>query len=103
MWAHLGAGRGHEQSGHRPVLVLSKTSFNRRSNTVIATILTSQKPSVGYPLALEVDSSKLPKRSWIRIHQVQTLSVYRLGRKITSVSPEELASVVRGLNEIIGR
>lgn len=35
-------------------MVLSRDVFNERSGTVIAVALTSQEPSVGYPLALEV-------------------------------------------------
>jgi mRNA interferase MazF len=103
VWAHLGQARGSEQKGHWPVLVLSRTSFNRRSGTVVTAALTSRKPGAGYPLTVELESSGLPRRSWVRNHQIRTLSVDRLGKKITSVSPEELASVVRGLFEIIGR
>ncbi len=102
VWAHLGSTRGREQKGHRPVVVLSRSIFNTRSGTVIAAALTSRQPSAGYPLTLEIESTKLPKRSWIKISQVRTLSTKRLGRKITSVRPEELTTVVRGLYTIIG-
>lgn len=102
IWAHLGSTRGREQQGRRPVVVLSRSIFNRRSGTVIAAALTSREPSAGYPLTLEIQSSKLPKQSWIKISQVRTLSTRRLGRKIASVTPEELTSVVRGLYRIIG-
>ena len=102
VWAHLGSTRGREQKGHRPVVVLSRSLFNRRSGTVIAAAVTSQEPATGYPLVLELESTKLPKRSWIKISQVRTLSTKRLCKKITSVTPEELDSVVRGLYRIIG-
>lgn len=42
-WANLDPTRGHEQSGLRPVLVLSQDVFNDRSGTVIAVALTSQE------------------------------------------------------------
>ena len=42
-WADLNPVRGHEQSGHRPVLILSHDIFNARSGTVIAVALTSQR------------------------------------------------------------
>jgi mRNA interferase MazF len=102
LWADLEPVRGREQAGRRPVLVLSQDVFNERSGTVIAVALTSQEPGVGFPLALEVRSVPLPKRSWIKISQVRTLSTERLGSRLGRLSPEELASVVEGLNEIIG-
>jgi mRNA interferase MazF len=53
-------------------------------------------------LTLELKTEKLPKRSWVKISQIRTLSVERIGKKLGRVSPEELAQVVEGLNEIIG-
>lgn len=49
-WADLDPVRGHEQAGHRPVLVLSHDVFNERSGTVIAVAVTSQEPRAGFPL-----------------------------------------------------
>jgi len=101
-WADLNPVRGKEQAGRRPVLILSHDVFNERSGTVIAVALTSQPQRAGFPLTLQLDSNKLPKRSWVKISQIRTLSVDRIGKKIGSASPEELAAVVEGLNEIIG-
>lgn len=101
-WAGLDPVRGHEQAGKRPVLVLSQDVFNDRSGTVIAVALTSQEPRAGFPLTLELGASKLPKRSWVKISQVRTLSSERLGARIGRASPEELEQVVEGLYEIIG-
>jgi len=44
----------------------------------------------------------LPKKSWVKISQIRTLSVQRLGAKITSANEEEVLQVVEGLNDIIG-
>ena len=101
-WANLNPARGHEQAGKRPVVVLSHDIFNERSGTVIAAALASQEPRAGFPLALELRAPRLPKRSWVRISQVRTLSVERIGRKLGRASEEELAAVVDGLVEIIG-
>lgn len=101
-WADLNPIRGHEQAGLRPVLILSHDVFNERSGTVIAVALTSQPQSAGFPLTLELKSPKLAKRSWVKISQIRTLSVERIGAKLGRSSPEELAQVVDGLNEIIG-
>jgi mRNA interferase MazF len=100
-WADLDPARGYEQKGTRPVLVISHDVFNERSQTVIALAITSQEPSVGFPLVLEITSAKLPKKSWVKMGQVRTLAVERLSKKLARVSPEELTHIVDGLNEIV--
>ncbi len=100
-WADLNPVRGREQSGLRPVLVLSHTVFNDRSGTVIAMAITSQAQKAGFPLTLELKSGKLPKRSWVKISQIRTLSVERIGKLIGRASEEELSRIIEGLNEII--
>jgi len=101
-WADLNPVIGSEQGGLRPVLILSHNVFNERSGTVIAVALTSQPQRAGYPLTLELSSEKLPKKSWVKISQIRTLSVERIRKKISKASDEELAIIVEGLNEIIG-
>src|SRR5207245_2138197 len=102
IWADLDPAKGREQAGRRPILVLSHDVFNERSATVIACAITSQEPTAGFPLTMELASVRLPKRSWVKISQIRTLSVVRLGDRIGRVSEEELSSVLEGLNEIVG-
>lgn len=101
-WADLNPVRGHEQAGLRPVLILSQDVFNERSGTVIAVALTSREPQAGFPLTLELTSQGLPKRSWVKISQIRTLAVERIGKRLSRASSEEIAQVVEGLNEILG-
>jgi len=101
-WADLNPVRGREQAGKRPVLILSHDIFNERSGTVIAMTLTSRPQGAGFPLSLELASKGLPKRSWVKISQIRTLSVERIGARIARATPEEFLQVVEGLNEIIG-
>jgi mRNA interferase MazF len=101
-WADLNTVRGHEQAGQRPVLVLSHDVFNERSGTVIAVAMTSQEPRAGFPLTVERSATGLNKRSWIKVSQIRTLSVDRLGKRLARASDEELARVLDGLNEILG-
>ena len=83
-------------------MVLSHDVFNERSGTVIAVALTSQPQRAGFPLTLELHAAKLPKRSWVKISQVRTLAVERIGARLSRASPEEISQVIEGLNEIIG-
>jgi mRNA interferase MazF len=100
-WADLNPGRGHEQAGLRPVLILSHDIFNERSGTVIAVAITSQLQRAGFPLTLELKTGDVPRQSWVKISQIRTLSVERIGKVIGRVSQEEMAQVIEGLNEII--
>ncbi len=101
-WAELSPVRGNEQAAQRPVLILSHDIFNERSGTVIAVALTSQAQRAGFPLTLELTAPRLPKRSWVKISQIRTLATQRIGKRLGRASPEELAQVLEGLNEILG-
>jgi len=43
-----------------------------------------------------------PKPSWVKISQIRTLAVERIGKGIGRISPEELDQIIEGLYEIIG-
>ncbi len=101
-WADLSPMRGREQAGLRPVLVISHDVFNASSGTVIALAITSQPQRAGFPLTLEVQSAKLPKRSWVKTSQIRTLSTERLGRRLAFVAPDELARIVDALFDLVG-
>ena len=100
-WADLSSTRGHEQTGLRPVLILSHDIFNERSGTVIVIAITSQSQQAGFPLTLSLKTGDLPKHSWAKISQIRTLSTERMGKLIGRLSQEELAQIIEGLNEII--
>ena len=100
-WADLASTVGHEQAGKRPVLIISHDLFNERSGTVIALAVTSQPQRLGLPLALRLESVRLPKPSWVKIPQIRLLSTERLGKGLGRVSAEELQQVVEGLFELV--
>ena len=100
-WADLSPTRGREQARQRPVLVISHDVFNARSGTVMAMALTSRPQRAGFPLTLELEARGLPKRSWVKISQLRTLSTERIGRRIARASPEQLARAIEGLNELV--
>lgn len=100
-WADLNPVRGNEQAGQGPVLILSHDVFNERSNTVIAMALTSQPQRAGFPLTYKLEIGGLPRQSWVKISQIRTLAVERIGKRLARAAPEDLARIVDGLNEII--
>ena len=101
-WADLNPVRGREQAGLRPVLVLSHDLFNRKSETVIAMAITSRPQKAGFPLTWALAPGVLPKPSWVKISQIRTISIDRLGKRIAAVAPGILDQLMDGLIELIG-
>lgn len=101
-WADLNPVRGRERAGSRPVLILSHDLFNSKSETVIAMAIASQPQRAGFPLSFALSPGTLPKPSWVKISQVRTISVDRLGKKIAVLDPETLNQAVDGLLELAG-
>ena len=102
VWADLNPVRGREQAGQRPVVVISQDVFNERSGTVIAVALTSQPQKAGFPLTLELSHPQLPKKSWVKISQIRTLAIERIGERVCRLEPEIIDQIIEGLNEIVG-
>lgn len=101
-WADLNPVKGSEQAGHRPILVISHDIFNGKSGTVIGLALTSQPQKAGFPLTLQLAAEYLPKQSWVKIGQIRTLSVERIGSRLGTISQDELGRIIEGLNELVG-
>ena len=101
-WADLNPGPEREQAGTPPVLILSHDLFNRKSETVIAMAIASQPKRAGFPLTLALPPAILPKPSWVKISQIRTVSVDRLGKKIAAVDANTLGQLIDGLLELVG-
>lgn len=102
VWAQLEPTVGHEQRGHRPVVVLSADVFNAGTGTVVAAVMTSQPQRAPWPLSVEVSRPVGGKRAWIKPAQVRTLSVRRLTQTLDHLDEVELGRLVAALNEVIG-
>jgi mRNA interferase MazF len=99
-WAELDPVRGHEQSGRRPVLVLSHAELNSRGIAICLPI-TSRPPAASFPLTHEIRGAKMPRRSWVLIHQIRVLSTERIVDKCADLPEEEVESVIDGLLHLI--
>lgn len=103
VWADLEPTRGREQAGRRPVLVISHALFNARSGTVIALAVTSQPQRAGYPLTYPLPRTGRLREAWVKISQVRTLSVERLGGRLARVDEADVDRIVEGLLDLVGR
>jgi mRNA interferase MazF len=101
-YANIGEGVGCEQSGIRPVLVLSNDLGNKFSNTVIVACMT--RNTKGFVTHLIVEGSKcgLQYDSAIQLEQIRTLDKIRLGRKAGHVPPEIMEKVFEILEVSFG-
>ena len=68
---------------------------------MIALAITSQPQRAGLPLALKLESLRLPKPSWVKISQVRVLARERLGKGLGRVSAEEMEQVIDALFELV--
>ncbi len=100
--ANLDPSRGSEQAGQRPVVIISGDLLNQYLKIVIACPLTSQVKNYKGNVVLEPDDRNgLKARSEILVFHVRSLSKDRLIKKIGSLSPQELETIKKGLNEIL--
>jgi mRNA interferase MazF len=82
--ADLGTGRGHEQSGQRPVLIASDDAFNAGLAGLVMVVPLSSKiaKSKNIPAHIRVDPPEggLKMASVILCDQLRTISKDRLGK-----------------------
>lgn len=66
-YADLGNGRGSEQGGERPVLVIQNNTGNKYSPTVIVAAITSSNGKKSIPTHVNIDAERygLPFRNII--------------------------------------
>ena len=96
MHADLDPVLGSEQSGQRPVLIVSNEEFNRAIPNVTVLPLTSTRRSL-YPseVLLPASIAGQPLESIVMAHQVRTISKDRLGRTIGYLDDPSIRDAVR--------
>jgi mRNA interferase MazF len=105
--ADLGTGRGHEQSGQRPVLMVSDDGFNAGLSGLVMTVPLTSKvgKSKSIPAHIRIDPPEggLKTPSVILCDQLRTISKDRLGNAPWgTVSAANLAEVEKALRVLLG-
>ena len=101
-YANLNPTKGSEQSGFRPLVIISGNLLNEHLNVVIVCPLTTKVKSYKGNVVLEPNkTNKLEKISEILIFHIRSVSKERLVRKIGNITKVELASLKRGLADIL--
>ena len=63
---------------------------------------TKAKAKAKKPVVKKTAGKVLSKKAWVKISQIRTLSIDRIGKRIGQVSIEEVDQLIEGLEEIIG-
>ena len=97
-WADLDPTRGSEQSGVRPVLVISVEEVNEVLPIVTIMSITSLKPGRRvYPteVLLQSKDSGLSMDSIVMAHQIRAISKDRLGEKCGSIDSDDIREEIK--------
>src|SRR3989338_6342573 len=99
-YAEIPKSNGHEQSGLRPIIIISEIE----ANTVIIIPFTSNPQSLKYPGTLKINSSKnsgLESGSIALVFQIRAIDKKRLKNKIGILESKELKEIDFILKKIL--
>jgi mRNA interferase MazF len=101
-WAALVPRSGSEQTGRRPVIVMSHDAFNHTpawNSVIVVPISTSASQARRGPTVVEISAGTagLPKTSFAVCHQVTTLDRAKLTRGIGTLPPGALHEIEEAL------
>lgn len=101
-YANLNPGKGSEQQGLRPVVIISGNLMNQYLSVVITCPLTTKIKNYKGNVVLEPNETNgLLEQSEIMIFHVRSVSKDRLVKKIGNISEKELSELKLGLNDIL--
>ncbi len=98
----LDPGRGHEQTGRRPAIVVSTDRFNHGpAGLVVVVPITSVEKRI--PLHVEVAPPEggLRRRSFIKPEDLRSISTERLERRLGTVSSATMEAVETRLRVLL--
>lgn len=100
--ANLNPGKGSEQAGERPVVIISGNLLNQYLPIVIVCPLTSKIKNYKGNLVIQPEKNNgLKVPSEILTFHIRSVSKDRLISKTGSIGPEQLAQIKKGLDDIL--
>ena len=97
VWIDFDPQAGHEQSGHRPAVVLSPAAYNTKTSLMLCCPMTTQIKD--YPFEVLIAG---PARSVVLADQIKSLDWRRRrAKRKGTVSPAELAEVRAKIRALI--
>lgn len=106
-WADVKPRSGSEQSGRRPVVIVSHDAFNQVPSwhsVIVVPLTTSGKQARRGPTAIVLPKGEagLPRESIALCHQITTLDRSKLTEKIGALSDDALAGIGAGIKAATG-
>ncbi len=102
-YADLDPVRGHEQAGHRPVLVVSVTLFNSGPAGLIVVLpLTTRGRGIPMHVAIEPPEGGVSRPSFIKCEDIRSIDQRRLTRSIGTVTATTMLAVEENLSTLLG-
>lgn len=95
-------GRGSEQRGVRPALVIQNDVGNEYASTIIVSAITTTIRRYPVTVFIPARTCGLPQDSMVNLAQVQTLDKARLMRRLGRLTPDLLSAVDRALGISLG-
>ena len=102
-WVDWEKGKGSEQTGVRPALIIQNNLGNEKSpNTIIASLTTA--PNKPYPFLVEYTAkeSGLSKGGAVDLGSIATIAKDRLGNKCGQLSSARMLEVDRAIEISLG-
>jgi len=101
-WADLVPRSGSEQTGRRPVILVSHDAFNQApgwKSVIVVPVSTSASQGRRGPTVVEMPagSAGLPKAGFAVCHQVTTLDRAKLTKRVGALTPGMLREVEEAL------
>lgn len=103
-WVQWEPGRGSEQQGRRPALIVQADPMNQSrnyTNTIVVAISTSLRNVPTHVAVEPSEANGLPQRSSILCEQLLTISRERLDGLIGEVDADTLKQVNRALRRTL--
>ena len=98
-------GRGSEQTGTRPAIVVQNNAFNSNPGYPNTVVVTVSKQGRAVPTHVEIpksdDNGLWEPISYAKCEQLFTVDKSRLTRKLGKVTPEQLADISRALKRVL--
>jgi mRNA interferase MazF len=103
-WVDWTPGRGSEQTGRRPALVIQRDAANRAPrypNTIVASISRQGRPVSSHVRVEPTADNGLTAPSFVKCEQLITISKARLESRIGRLTAGDMERVARALRIIM--
>jgi mRNA interferase MazF len=95
--------RGHEQSGHRPALIVSVDLFNHGpADLVVVLPITSKDKGIPLHVLVAPPEGGVKESSYVKCEDIRSISKQRLAKFWGRVSPQTMLEIEERLSVLLG-